>query len=174
MVAYHDLEWGVPNRDPRYLFEFLVLEGAQAGLSWSTVLNRREGYRRAFAGFDPVRIAEFGDADVERLMADPGIVRNRAKVLATIRNARVWSAIDDPARLVWSFVGGAPIVNRRHDDSEVPAVTPEAVTMSKALKKLGFGFVGPTICYAFMQAVGMVNDHLVTCPRWQECQGDRK
>jgi len=174
MVAYHDEEWGLPSRDPRYLFEFLILEGAQAGLSWSTVLDRREGYRRVFRGFDPIKVAAFTEADIEQALLDPGIVRNRAKVLATVANAKAWLALDDPVETIWSFVGGQPIVNERKGMGDIPAVTDEAVAMSKGLKKLGFGFVGPTICYAFMQAVGMVNDHLVTCPRWQACRDVRQ
>lgn len=172
MVAYHDLEWGVPVRDERRLFEFLVLEGAQAGLSWRTVLLRREGYRRAFAGFDPERVARFGAADVERLLADPGIVRNRAKVESAIANAR--AALELRAAggtlpdLLWSFVGGEPIQNRRRGFAEVPAETAESKAMSRELKRRGFSFVGPTICYALMQATGMVNDHTTGCFRHRE------
>lgn len=174
MVAYHDEEWGRPNRDPRYLFEFLVLEGAQAGLSWSTVLARREGYRRVFRGFDPRQVAAFTSDDVEQALLDPGVVRNRAKVLATVANAQAWLALPDPSGLLWSYVGGRPVVNSWRTPTEAPAVTDEAVAMSKGLQRLGFSFVGPTICYAFMQAVGMVNDHLVTCPGWQACQDVRQ
>ncbi len=172
MVAYHDLEWGVPVRDERRLFEFLVLEGAQAGLSWRTVLLRREGYRRAFAGFDPERVARFGAADVERLLADAGIVRNRAKVESAIANAR--AALELRAAggtlpdLLWSFVGGEPIQNHRRRFAEVPAETAESKAMSRELKRRGFSFVGPTICYALMQATGMVNDHLTVCFRHRE------
>jgi DNA-3-methyladenine glycosylase I len=166
---YHDEEWGVPSRDERHLFEMLILEGAQAGLSWLTILKKREGYRRAFDGFDPAKIARYGERDRERLLADPGIVRNRAKVDATIGNARAVLALRqegiDLADWLWSFVGGAPIRNRRRSLQELPAQTPESEAMSKALKKRGFRFVGPTICYAFMQAVGMVDDHTADCFR---------
>jgi DNA-3-methyladenine glycosylase I len=165
--AYHDEEWGRPVRDDRRLFEMLILEGAQAGLSWITVLRRREGYRRAFEGFDPERIARYGEADVARLMADPGIVRNRAKVAATIRNAQ--AALDLIAEqgalapFLWQFVGGEPRRNHWHASREAPAETAESKAMSKELKRRGFGFVGSTICYAFMQAVGMVDDHIESC-----------
>jgi len=168
-VAYHDTEWGVPERDPRRLFEFVLLEGAQAGLSWSTILNKRDGYRAAFAGFDPERIAAFDDADVARCLADPGIVRNRAKVAAAIGNARAWLAVDDPAGLLWSFVDGIPVQNHWTTMGEVPATTAAADAMSRALKRAGFRFVGPTICYALMQACGMVNDHVTSCFRHAEC-----
>ncbi|HSL10129.1 MAG TPA: DNA-3-methyladenine glycosylase I [Actinomycetota bacterium] len=171
-VGYHDDEWGVPVHDDRRLFEMLVLEGAQAGLSWSTILRKREGYRRAFARFDPRRVASLGDDDVERLMGDASIVRNRAKIRATIANAR---ATLDVKRehgsldaFLWAFVDGEPIVNRRRTLDEIPAETDESRAMSKALKRAGFRFVGPTISYAFMQAVGMVNDHLLTCFRYDE------
>jgi DNA-3-methyladenine glycosylase I len=174
-LAYHDEEWGVPIRDDRRLFELLCLEGAQAGLSWSTILHRRDGYRRAFAGFEPAGVAAFDAADVERLLADPGIVRNRAKVNATISNARATLALQASGRslseLVWSFVGGEPIVNRRVSFGGAPASTPESVAMSRELKARGFGFVGPTICYAFMQSAGLVNDHAVECFRWREVGG---
>lgn len=168
-VAYHDTEWGVPTRDPRRLFEFVVLEGAQAGLSWSTILNKRDGYRRAFVDFDPEVIAGFGADDVARCLADPGIVRNRQKVEATVVNARLWLELDDPAAFIWSFVDGAPIQNRFAALADVPAVEERAQAMSKELKRRGFKFVGPTICYAFMQACGLVNDHLVDCFRHDEC-----
>ena len=167
-VEYHDTEWGVPDRDPDRLFEYLILEGAQAGLSWSTILNKREGYRRVFAGFDPAAVAAFDDADVERCLADPGIVRNRAKVTATVGNARAWLELDDPVALLWSFVGGAPIQNRWKALSEIPASTPESAAMSKDLKRRGFRFVGPTICYALMQSCGLVNDHVTSCFRHAE------
>ena len=167
-VKYHDTEWGVPDRDPDRLFEYLILEGAQAGLSWSTILNKREGYRRVFAGFDPAAVAAFDDADVERCLADPGIVRNRAKVTATVGNARAWLELDDPVALLWSFVGGAPIQNRWKALSEIPASTPESAAMSKDLKRRGFRFVGPTICYALMQSCGLVNDHVTSCFRHAE------
>ena len=167
-VAYHDTEWGVPDRDPARLFELLILEGAQAGLSWLTILNKREGYRRAFAGFDVAAVAAFDDADVERCLADPGIVRNRAKVTATVGNARAWLELDDPVALLWSFVGGAPLQNRWTELAQIPASTPESTAMSKDLKRRGFRFVGPTICYALMQSCGLVNDHVTSCFRHTE------
>jgi DNA-3-methyladenine glycosylase I len=166
-VAYHDEEWGVPSRDPRHLFELLVLEGAQAGLSWSTILRKRENYRRAFAGFDPERVAGL---DTKQLLTDAGIVRNRLKVEAAIANARAWLEQDDPVELLWSFVGGEPKVNAWRTLGEVPAETDESRAMSKELKRRGFRFVGPTICYAFMQACGLVNDHTVDCFRWDRLQ----
>jgi DNA-3-methyladenine glycosylase I len=169
-VAYHDEEWGVPSRDDRHLFEMLVLEGAQAGLSWSTILHKRENYRRAFAGFDAERVARFGDRDVERLLADPGIVRNRLKVTAAIDNARAALAVRDErgslADFLWELVGGEPIVGRFEALGEIPAETDESRVMSKELKRRGFRFVGPTICYAFMQATGMVDDHVTSCFRF--------
>jgi len=171
-VAYHDLEWGVPVRDDRTLFEFLILEGAQAGLSWATILKKRQGYRRAFADFEPERVARFGDADVERLLADPGIVRNRAKVTAAIGNARAFlelaSRHDGFSQWIWSFVDGRPVQNAWRTMAEVPATTPLAGSISRELKGRGFRFVGPTIVYAHMQATGMVNDHLTGCFRHQE------
>jgi DNA-3-methyladenine glycosylase I len=167
-VAYHDEEWGVPSHDERHLFELLVLEGAQAGLSWATILRKREGYRRAFAGFDAEAVARFGRGDVERLLGDAGIVRNRAKIEATIANAQAVLALDSLDELLWTFVGGAPIQNRFRRLPELPAETPESKAMSKELKRRGFRFVGPTTCYAFMQAVGMVNDHTVDCFRHDE------
>jgi len=169
---YHDLEWGVPLHDERALFELLILEGAQAGLSWSTILNKREHYRAAFDGFDPAKIAQYDAAKVAELLANPGIVRNRAKIAATIGNAQALLALkargerfDD---FLWQFVGGKPICNRWTLLSEVPARTAQSDAMSKALLKAGFRFVGSTICYAFMQAAGMVNDHLTTCFRHAE------
>jgi len=173
-VAYHDAEWGVPERDPAVLFEFLLLEGAQAGLSWSTILAKREGYRRAFAGFDPVAIAAFGEAEAAALLGDAGIVRNRAKIAATVGNARAWLELDDPAGHLWSFVDGAPIDRRATTPADVPASDERSTAMSKDLKRRGFRFVGPTICYAFMQACGMVNDHLVTCFRHDEVAAARR
>jgi DNA-3-methyladenine glycosylase I len=168
-LRYHDDVWGVPERDPRTLFEFLILEGAQAGLSWSTILRKLDGYRRAYDGFDPEVIAGYGDDDVARLLADEGIVRNRAKVAASIRNARAWLELDDPAQYLWSFTDGAVIDNAWPDMGAVPAQTERSEAMSRDLKRRGFGFVGPTICYALMQATGMVNDHVVTCFRHHEC-----
>jgi DNA-3-methyladenine glycosylase I len=167
-IAYHDTEWGVPIRDPDRLFELLCLEGAQAGLAWITILRRREGYRDAFDNFDARRIAVYTDADRERLMADARIIRNRAKVDAFIANARAFMQIDDFASLVWSFVDGAPIQSSWLSVEAVPAVTEQSVAMSRELKRLGFGFVGPTICYAFMQSAGLVNDHVVDCFRHAE------
>jgi DNA-3-methyladenine glycosylase I len=168
-IAYHDTEWGVPTRDPRRLFEFVILEGAQAGLSWSTILNKRAGYRAAFAGFDPVAVAAFGDDDVARCLADPGIVRNRAKVAATVGNARAWLELDDPVAHLWSFVDGVPVQNAWSSLDAVPVSTPAAEAMSKDLRRRGFRFVGPTICYSLMQACGLVNDHVTSCFRHAEC-----
>jgi DNA-3-methyladenine glycosylase I len=166
-VAYHDQEWGVPCHDDRKLFEFLILEGAQAGLSWITILRKRENYRRAFAGFDPAAIARFDDQDVARLLADPGIVRNRLKITAAIDNARGVLAVQEEFgsldRYLWDFVDGRPIINHWCSLDQAPAETPESIAMSRDLKKRGFRFVGPTIMYAFMQAVGMVDDHLDSC-----------
>ena len=175
-VVYHDEEWGVPSHDDRHLFEMLILEGAQAGLSWLTILRKRENYRRAFANFDAAKVAEFSPADVERLMGDAGIVRNRLKLESTVLNARGVLAVAEEFgsfdRYIWQFVNGAPIVNRRRAMKDVPARTAESDAMSKDLKKRGFKFIGTTICYAFMQATGMVNDHLVTCPRGRAVTGD--
>lgn len=172
--TYHDAEWGVPVRAERTLFEFLILEGAQAGLSWRTILLKRDAYRRAFDEFDPARIARYTPRRVATLLQNPGIVRNRLKIESTVSNARAWLDLHErgqpPGDLLWSFVGGVPRINRRRTPREVPASTPESDAMAKALKKLGFRFVGTTICYAFMQAVGMVNDHLLTCPRWRAVQ----
>ena len=170
-VVYHDEVWGVPQRDPLVLFEFLILEGAQAGLSWSTILRKLDTYRAAYRGFDPRVVAGFDDADVARLLADEGIVRNRAKVDASIRNARAWLELDDPVTHLWSFTDGEVIQNAWATMGEVPAETDRSRAMSKDLKRRGFGFVGPTICYAFMQATGMVNDHVVSCFRHRECRG---
>jgi DNA-3-methyladenine glycosylase I len=168
MLTYHDTVWGVPQRDPHVLFEYLILEGAQAGLSWRTILEKQEGYRAAFARFDPVAVAAFDERDVERLLADPGIVRNRAKVNAAIGNARAWLALDDPVGYLWSFVGGEPQQGRHQVMADLPATTEVSERMSKDLKRRGFRFVGGTICYSFMQACGMVNDHLVDCFRYRE------
>jgi DNA-3-methyladenine glycosylase I len=167
-VAYHDTEWGLPIRDPHRLFELLCLEGAQAGLAWITILRKRDGYRAAFDGFDATRMAAYTDADRDRLMADARIVRNRAKIAAFIGNARAWLELDDPAGLLWSFVGGAPLQNRWRAVGEIPSETDASRTMSKELRRLGLKFVGPTICYAFMQSAGLVNDHLVDCFRYEE------
>jgi DNA-3-methyladenine glycosylase I len=171
-LAYHDEEWGVPVHDDRRLFEMLTLEGAQAGLSWSTILNKREGYRRAFADFDPGTVARFSGRKVDRLLADPSIVRNRLKVESAVANAReVLRVQEEEGSLdtyLWSFVEGAPKVNGYRKLGEIPAETPESKAMSKALKRRGFRFVGPTVCYAFMQACGLVNDHVVTCFRYRE------
>lgn len=171
-IAYHDDEWGVPTHDDQRLFEFLILEGAQAGLSWDTILKKREAYREAFEGFDPARVARFTPARVEKLLKNEGIVRNRAKVEAAVVNAKEFLKVQDEMgsfdRFIWGFVGegdGKPRINAWRSMKEVPASTPESDAMSKALKKRGFKFVGTTICYAYMQAMGMVNDHLVTCPR---------
>jgi DNA-3-methyladenine glycosylase I len=164
-VAYHDVEWGVPSQDERHLFEMLVLEGAQAGLSWSTILHKRDGYRHAFAGFDPKKVAKFGPRDVERLMGDAGIVRNRLKIESAIANAKAVLEVESLADLVWSFVGGHPKMNSWKTVSEIPAETEESKEMSKELKRLGFRFVGPTVCYAFMQGCGLVDDHTTDCFR---------
>jgi len=173
-IRYHDEEWGVPVHDDRILFEFLILEGAQAGLSWDTILKKREHYRKVFDGFDAARIARYDAGKVRALLADAGIVRNRLKIAAAIRNAqatlevrREFGSLD---ALLWQFTGGKPIINRRRSMKEVPARTPESDAMSKELLKRGFKFVGSTICHAFMQAVGMVNDHTVDCFRHREVQ----
>lgn len=165
-LEYHDTEWGVPSRDPQHLFEMILLEGAQAGLSWITILRKREHYRKVFDGFDPSRIARYSSARVDRLLRDPGIVRNRLKVEGTVRNAKAFLDLageTDPVEWLWQFVGGVPRVNRPTGLGDVPAKTPQSDAMSKALQKRGFTFVGSTICYAFMQATGMVNDHATGC-----------
>jgi len=173
-VAYHDHEWGVPLHDDRMLFEFLILEGAQAGLSWITILKKRENYRRAFDNFDPQLVAKYTAAKTSRLLADPGIVRNRLKVAAAIGNARAYLAVQREFgtfdAYLWRFVGGSQKTNRWRTLSEIPTKTPQAEALSKDLKKRGFKFVGPTICYAMMQAVGLVNDHLVDCFRHGEIE----
>jgi DNA-3-methyladenine glycosylase I len=173
-LAYHDEEWGVPVHDDARLFEMLTLEGAQAGLSWSTILHKREGYRRAFADFDVAKVARFNDAKVERLLQDPSIVRNRLKVESTVANARATLAVRDEMgsldSYLWGLAGGAPLVNRWRG-GDIPAETPVSREMSKALKRRGFRFVGPTVCYAFMQATGMVNDHVTSCFRYAELSG---
>jgi len=175
--AYHDQEWGVPVHDDRLLFEFLVLEGAQAGLSWLTILRKRDGYRKAFSGFAPAAVASFGAEDVERLLTDPGIVRNRLKIESAIANARAFLRVQKEFgsfdAYVWGFVNGETIQNEWHTIGDIPAKTPEAERMSADLKKRGFRFVGPTICYAHMQATGMVNDHTVDCYRYSELRSDR-
>ena len=174
-ITYHDQEWGVPVHDDRKLFEFLILEGAQAGLSWTTILNKRKNYRKAFDGFRPEKIARYGNRDIRRLLGDAGIVRNRLKITAAIENAKAFLAVREEFgsfdTYLWSFVGGKPIQNRWRTMSEVPARTAESDAMSRDLLRRGFKFVGSTICYAFMQAVGMINDHLITCPRHAELGG---
>jgi len=168
-LAYHDDEWGIPSRDDRHLYELLVLEGAQAGLAWITILRKRENYRRAFAGFDPAVVARFGEADVERLLGDAGIVRNRLKIESAIANAQATLRIQEErgslADYLWGFVGGEPLVNAWRSSAEVPSETEASRSMSKDLKRRGFRFVGPTVCYAFMQAAGLVNDHTTDCFR---------
>ena len=175
MVAYHDDEWGVPHHDDRALFELLTLEGAQAGLSWTTILRKREGYRTAFAGFDPAKVARFTAARVDRLLLDPGIVRNRKKVESTVANARAVLAVQREFgsldAFVWGLVEGAPIEHGFESIAELPASTDASKALGKELKRRGFGFVGPTTTYAFMQAAGIVNDHTVTCFRWRELCG---
>lgn len=171
-VAYHDAEWGVPVRDDRVLFEFLLLEAAQAGLSWSTVLAKRANYRRLFAGFDPARVARFDDADVARLLQDPGIVRHRQKVAGAVTSARAFLAVQAErgsfADFLWDFVDGAPVTNHWREPREIPTRTPLSDALSRELKRRGFSFVGSTICYAYLQAVGVVNDHLTCCFRHGE------
>jgi len=169
---YHDKEWGVPVHDDRRLYEFLVLEGAQAGLSWGTILRKRENFRRAFEGFDPKRVSRYGKTEVNRLLADPGIIRNRLKIESAIQNAKTFILVQDEFgsfdAYVWRFVGGRTKVNRWTTMKEIPAITPESEAMSKDILKRGFRFVGPTICYAHMQATGMVNDHVTSCFRYKE------
>ena len=169
MIAYHDREWGTPVHDDRVLFEFLILEGAQAGLSWSTILRRRDGYRAAYAGFDPAKVARFGERDVARLLADERIIRNKAKVAWSIRNAQAFLELQRDRgsfdAYLWEFAGGTPTVHRPRTGADVPATTPLSDALSTDLRKRGFGFVGSTICYAFLQAVGVVNDHAATCFR---------
>jgi DNA-3-methyladenine glycosylase I len=170
MIRYHDEEWGVPAHDDRTLFEFLILEGAQAGLSWSTILNKRDNYRRAFEGFDPKRVARYDRRKVGQLLRDPGIVRNKLKIASTIANAKAFLRVQDEFgsfdRYIWQFVDGKPRLNSPRSLKQVPARTPQSDAMSKDLKHRGFNFVGSTICYAFMQAVGLVNDHAVDCFRY--------
>ena len=171
-ITYHDEEWGVPVYDDRKLFEFLILEGAQAGLSWTTILNKRDNYRKSLDGFRPEKITRYGAREMKQLLADPGVVRNRLKITATINNAKMFGSVREEFvsfdAYLWSFVGGTPIQNRRRRMADVPARTPESDAMSRDLLKRGFKFVGSTICYALMQATGLVNDHLVTCPRHAE------
>ena len=171
-ITYHDREWGVPLHDDHRLFEFLVLEGAQAGLSWETILKKRDNYRKAFNGFDARRIAKYDDQKIERLLSDPGIIRNRLKIGAAIQNAKSFLAVQKEFgsfdAYIWQFVNGKPKINKLRSPADVLAETPESQAMSKDLIRRGFKFVGPTICYAFMQAVGMVNDHLVSCFRYKE------
>jgi len=173
-VVYHDREWGVPVTDDRTLFEFLVLEGAQAGLSWITILRKREAFRRAFADFDPARVAAFGERDLHRLENDSGIVRNRRKIASAVGNAQAFLAVAGEfgsfSAYAWEFVGGRPLVGRWESTSGIPAETPESRAFSADLKKRGFSFVGPVVCYAFMQAVGLVNDHVLSCFRRAEIQ----
>ena len=172
MVEYHDREWGVPTHDDRKHFEFLVLEAAQAGLSWSIVLRKREGYRRAFSNFDPERVARYNAKRIDKLLVDASIIRNRQKIEAAVKNARAFLAVQDEFGSFdaygWQFVGGRPRVNRRRTHRQIPATSPESDAFSKDLKRRGFSFVGSTVIYAHMQAVGMVNDHLVACYRYSE------
>jgi len=174
-LTYHDQEWGVPVHDDRKLFEFLILEGAQAGLSWSTILNKRAAYRKAFSGFDPKRVAKYDAKKLKQLLADPGIVRNRLKISAAVQNARAFLAVQKEFgsfdKYIWQYVGGGPMNGKRKSTRDVPARTAESDAMSRDLLKRGFKFVGPTICYAFMQAVGMVNDHWMECFRYKEVKG---
>ena len=174
-IRYHDEEWGMPVRDDRTQFEFQILEGAQAGLSWSTILNKRDGYRKAFADFDPEKVARFTKKRVEKLLQDPSIVRNRLKVESTITNAKAFLAVQEEfgsfCDYIWGFVDGSPIQNRFRKDSDVPATSPESDALSKDLKKRGFKFVGSTIIYAHMQATGLVNDHVTGCFRYKTCAG---
>jgi len=173
-IAYHDTEWGVPVHDDRKHFEFIILDGAQAGLSWDTILKKRENYRRAYDGFDVAKVARYGAKKIAALLADEGIVRNRLKVMSSVQNARAFIKVVEEFgtfdRFIWQFTGGGTIVNRFESFKQIPAETAESRAMSKDLRKRGFNFVGPTICYAYMQAAGMVNDHLVTCPRHAVCR----
>jgi len=171
-IKYHDEEWGVPVRDDQKLFEFIVLEGAQAGLSWITILRRRENYRAAFANFDVSKVVRFGDVDVTRLLGDSGIIRNKAKIQSTIKNAKVFLDVAEEfgsfSAYLWGFVENKPVINAWSEMSQIPAITPLAEKISKDMKKRGFSFFGPTVCYAHMQATGMVNDHLTSCFRYRE------
>jgi DNA-3-methyladenine glycosylase I len=172
-IDYHDTEWGRPQTDDRVLFEFLVLEGAQAGLSWRTVLEKREGYRRHLQGFDPRRVAGFGATEIEAMLADPGVIRHRGKLESALGNARIFLELQAKhgsfARYLWQFTDGKPLQGQRENMAQIPAQTAESQRMSRELKRLGMRFVGPTICYAYMQAVGMVNDHLLSCPCHEDC-----
>ena len=172
MIPYHDQEWGAPQHDDRVLFEFLILEGAQAGLSWSTILAKRPAYRKAFSNFDPRKVAQYSPEKISELLANPGIVRNRLKIASAVRNARAFLEVQKEFgsfdSYIWQFVGGKPKVNHWRSISHLPPQTPESAQMSKDLLKRGFSFVGPTVCYAFMQAVGLVNDHLVSCFRYAQ------
>lgn len=171
---YHDTEWGVPTFDDPTLFEFLILEGAQAGLSWITVLRKRENYRKAFNGFDPHKMARYSNKKIEKLLADPGIIRNRLKVESAVRNAKAFLTIQEQygsfSEYIWQFVDGKAIQNKRKSLKDIPASTAQSDAMSKSLKKAGFNFVGSTICYAYMQSMGMVNDHVLDCYRYKECK----
>ena len=177
LIPYHDTEWGVPVHDDTIHFEFLVLEGAQAGLSWLTILKRRAGYRKAFAGFDPAKVARFTPARVEKLLTDPGIIRNRAKVESAVRNAKAFLSLQEEFgsfdAYLWGFVGGRPVVNKWRRLAQVPPTSPASETLSADLRRRGFGFVGPTVCYAHLQATGLVNDHLVGCFRYAELTGGK-
>lgn len=178
MIPYHDQEWGVPQHDDNVLFEFLVLEGAQAGLSWSTILAKRNAYRKAFSGFNPRKVAKYRPEKLAQLLGNPGIVRNRMKIEAAVRNAKAFLELEKEFgsfdRYIWQFVGGKSVINRWRSTSQIPAQTPESIRMSKDLLKRGFSFVGPTVCYAFMQAVGMVNDHMVDCFRYAEISAQNR
>lgn len=178
LLNYHDTEWGVPVHDDKILYEFLILEGAQAGLSWQTILNKRENYRKAFDRFNPAKVSNYGVKDVHRLLSDPGIVRNRLKITGTIMNAREFLEVRREFgsfdKYVWPYVGGKPLIHRIRSLSELPATTPESDALSKDLKKRGFKFVGSTICYSFMQAVGMVNDHTIACFRYKEVSRSKR
>lgn len=170
-IAYHDTEWGVPTRDPHHLFEMLLLEGFQAGLSWITVLKKRPRYREVLFNFDPEKLAAMSDSYIDTLMQDTGIIRNRLKLNSARQNAQAWLRLPDPVELIWSFVGGSPKINHFLQSSDVPAVAPEAQLMSKILKKAGFNFVGPTICYSYLQAVGCIMDHTIDCHRYPVLTG---
>ncbi len=177
-IKYHDSEWGMPCRDDQKLFEFLILEGAQAGLSWITILKRRQGYQKAFRHFDVTKVAQFNERDVERLMADTGVIRNRLKINSAVKNARAFIKVQEEfgsfSDYIWSFVDHQPIVNQWRSMDEVPATTEISDKMSKALKKRGFSFVGSTICYAYMQSMGLVNDHITSCPAYSVSESDKK